>query len=310
MKGREKVSRSRSGAWPNSVPAVFGSSRAEDLRTRTRTVSGRDELGDRDRGVVAFGAGAAGRSEWRAARRDRRRRRLRRTASSLERRRRHVQCGHRSRVPARAGARATGRIRLRRGGSLRYNRFEMADPARGRATYDDLLRVPDHLVAEIIGGELVTSPRPAPAHARAASSLGGELYGPFDRGKNGPGGWGILDEPELHLHGDVLVPDLASWRRERTPELPDAAAFELAPDWACEVLSPSTAARDRADKVPIYLRERVSYVWLVDPLNQTLEAFKFDTTGYRLLGTWCGSAVVQVEPFAALELDLSALWSR
>jgi Uma2 family endonuclease len=94
------------------------------------------------------------------------------------------------------------------------------------------------------------------------------------------------------------------------PELPDAAAFELAPDWVCEVLSPSTAARDRADKVPIYLREGVAQFWLVDPSNQTLEAFKLDGTAYRLLGTWRGDAAVRVEPFAALELDLSALWSK
>ena len=185
----------------------------------------------------------------------------------------------------------------------------MADPARRRATYEELLAVPEHLVAEIINGELVTSPRPAPRHARAASSLGGELHGPFDRGRNGPGGWIKLDEPELHLHGDVLVPDLAGWRRERMPELPEAAAFELAPDWACEVLSPATAARDRADKVPIYLREGVSYVWLVDPLNQTLEALRLESGAYRLIGTWRGSAVVRVEPFDALALELSALWS-
>src|SRR5450432_475118 len=186
----------------------------------------------------------------------------------------------------------------------------MADPARRRATYDDLRAVPAHLVAEILNGELYASPRPSPPHARAASSLGGELYGPFDRGKGGPGGWILLDEPELHLQGHVLVPDLAGWRRERMPELPDAAAFELGPDWVCEVLSPSTAATDRADKVPIYLREGVSYVWLVDPLNQTLETFNLDGTSYRLLGTWRGNASVRVEPFAALELDLSALWSR
>ena len=84
--------------------------------------------------------------------------------------------------------------------------------------------------------------------------------------RGGPGGWILLDEPELHLHGDVLVPDLAGWRRERMPELPDAAAFELAPDWICEVLSPSTAASDRAEKMPIYARERVAHVWLVDPI--------------------------------------------
>ena len=186
----------------------------------------------------------------------------------------------------------------------------MANPARRRATYQDLRAVPEHLVAEIINGELVTRPRPAALHTRAASSLGGELYNPFDRGKGGPGGWIILDEPELHLHGDVLVPDLAAWRRERMPELPEAAAFELAPDCVCEVLSPSTAPIDRADKMPIYLREGVSYIWLVDPTPQTLEAFRLDSSSYRLLGVWRGAVSIRVEPFDELELELAALWSR
>jgi Uma2 family endonuclease len=186
----------------------------------------------------------------------------------------------------------------------------MATVAHRRATYDDLLAAPDHLIAEIINGELVTSPRPASPHSRAASSLGGELYGPFDRGRGCPGGWISLDKPELHLHGDVLVPDLAGWRRERMPEMPEAAAFELAPDWVCEVLSPSTAAIDRADKVPIYQREAVAFVWLVDPKTQTLEAFKLEAGGYRLLGTWRAAARIRPEPFEALEVELSALWSR
>jgi hypothetical protein len=114
--------------------------------------------------------------------------------------------------------------------------WPMADPAKRRATYEDLLAVPEHLVAEILNGELVTQPRPAAPHAHATSSLGGELYGPFTRGKGGPGGWVILFEPELHLQGHVLVPDLAGWRRERMPEVPDTAAIELAPDWICEIL--------------------------------------------------------------------------
>jgi Uma2 family endonuclease len=186
----------------------------------------------------------------------------------------------------------------------------MADPAKRRATYEDLLSVPEHLVAEIIHGELVTHPRPASPHARAPSRLGALLDGPFDRGKGGPGGWVILDEPELHLHGHVLVPDLAGWRRERMPELPDAAAFELAPDWICEVLSPSTAAADRADKMPIYAMEQVSHVWLVDPIAQTLEVLRLDGETYRLVQTSRSDAVVHVEPFAALELELASLWAR
>src|ERR1700690_1278142 len=147
----------------------------------------------------------------------------------------------------------------------------MGDPAKRRATYEDLLAVPDRRVAEIIDGVLVTMPRPAALHAWASSSLGGELHGPFMRGRGGPGGWILLDEPELHLHGDVLVPDLAGWRRERMPELPDAPAFELAPDWVCEVLSPSTAATDRAQKMPIYAREGVGHAWLVGPIARTPE---------------------------------------
>lgn len=180
----------------------------------------------------------------------------------------------------------------------------------GRATYEDLLRVPAHLVAEIINGELVTSPRPASLHALAASSIGGELYGPFHRGRGGPGGWVILDEPELHLNAHVLVPDLAGWRRARMPQVPDASAFELAPDWVCEVLSPSTAVIDRVQKVPVYAQAGVGHVWLVDPVLQTVEALRLEAGGYRLLGTWTGDAKVRVEPFEALELELSALWSK
>lgn len=186
----------------------------------------------------------------------------------------------------------------------------MADPAKRRATYDDLRVVPSTRVAEIVHGELISSPRPAVPHARAASMLGGELSGPFDRGKGGPGGWILLDEPELHLHGDVSVPDVAGWRRERMPCLPmQAAAFELPPDWVCEVLSPSTAPVDRADKVPIYARENVTQLWLVDPLLHTLEFFRLDGDTYRAMTTFRGDATVRAEPFDAIELELSALWS-
>lgn len=186
----------------------------------------------------------------------------------------------------------------------------MGDPAKRRATYDDLLAVPETMIAEIISGVLVTQPRPASLHTRASSRLGMELGGPFDRGKGGPGGWILLDEPELHLHGDILVPDLAGWRRERMPELPDATAFELAPDWICEVLSPSTAATDRAEKMPICARERVAHMWLVDPIARTLEACRLESGHWVLLGTWRDNAKLRVEPFEAVELELAGLWAK
>ena len=176
------------------------------------------------------------------------------------------------------------------------------------ATYDDLIEVPDHLVAEIIDGELHTSPRPSPRHADASSGLGGALRGPFDRGRGGPGGWRILDEPELHLGHDVLVPDLAGWRRERLPTLPDEAYFSLAPDWVCEVLSPSTVALDRTRKLTVYAREQVPYAWLVDPMAFTIEVLHLDAGRWVILTTCAGNDAVSLPPFDALPLDLTLLW--
>jgi Uma2 family endonuclease len=186
----------------------------------------------------------------------------------------------------------------------------MASPLKRRATYDDLLQVPPNRVAEIVDGELHVSPRPASRHALASSRLGSELGPPFDRGRGGPGGWWILDEPELHLGGDVLVPDLAGWRRERMPEFPDTPAFTLAPDWVCEVVSPNTERLDRARKMPVYARENVSHLWLVNPVARTLEAYRLAEGRWLLLATHEGAARVRAEPFDAVELDLTSLWGE
>ena len=187
-----------------------------------------------------------------------------------------------------------------------------AFPARKRATYEEVQNAPEHLVAEILDGTLYTHPRPSMPHSLAGSALGEELGPPFKRGRGGPGGWMILDEPELHLghEPDILVPDLGGWRRERLPEVPLSAYLTLAPDWACEVISPSTEDIDRAEKMPIYARERVTHLWLVDPLVKTLEVFRLDGDSYRVVHTWRGNARVRAEPFDAIELDLSILWAR
>lgn len=185
----------------------------------------------------------------------------------------------------------------------------MVKPRR-RATYDDILALPEHVIGEILDGELVVSPRPAPTHAWAASSLLSDVMGSFGRSGGGPGGWWILFEPELHLHEDVLVPDVAGWRRERMPELPKTPAIELAPNWLCEVLSASTARYDRSGKLRIYEREKVAHVWLVDPANRTLEVFTLD--GERLVASavFGGGDKARVEPFAEVELDLSHWWAE
>lgn len=188
----------------------------------------------------------------------------------------------------------------------------MSRPASARrpATYEDLLAVPDHLVAEIVDGELYTSPRPALPHAVATSGLGGDLIGPFDRGRGGPGGWWILDEPELHLGADVLVPDLASWRRGRLPEMPREAYLALAPDWVCETISPSTESLDRGKKLRVYARERIGHLWLVNPLSETLEVYRLEQERWLLLETHTGDVAARIEPFDAIELELWRLWGR
>ena len=178
-------------------------------------------------------------------------------------------------------------------------------PLKTGATYDDLREVPDNFVAEMFDGELYAMPRPAVPHARAASVLGVKLGGPFD---SGPGGWVILDEPELHFGNDVLVPDLAGWRRERVPTLPADAYLTLAPDWICEVLSASTETLDRGKKLRIYAREGVAHAWLLDPLRQTLEVLRLESARWIEVAAHEGRTGVRAAPFDAIELELGALW--
>lgn len=179
------------------------------------------------------------------------------------------------------------------------------------ATYDDLRRLPDHVVGEIIDGELVTSPRPAVRHAAASSSLHSGLYGQFDRrGGGSPGGWVFLFEPELHVAEQVLVPDIAGWRHERMPILPDAPFIDLAPDWICEVLSPSTMAVDRTRKVHHYARAGVGHVWLLDPDPRTLEVLRLEGGAWRLVTSVAGDVKVAAEPFEAVPVDLGRVWAR
>lgn len=188
-------------------------------------------------------------------------------------------------------------------------RFILREMARKPASYADIEALPPQFVGEIIGDELFVSPRPATPHARAGTSLGAQLVTPFDEGVNGPGGWVILIEPELHFKSEVLVPDLAAWRRERMPVLPHVVGIELAPDWVCEVLSPSTSRLDRTRKLPVYAREGVEHVWLIDALAKTLETYQRDGAEYRLTAT-LADPLVRAEPFDAVELRLGSLWAR
>jgi Uma2 family endonuclease len=185
---------------------------------------------------------------------------------------------------------------------------EIVATSRRPASYQDILDAPPHMVAELVRGALHLHPRPSSRHAYSSSSLGITLGNPFHHGRGGPGGWWIIDEPELHLGADVLVPDLAGWRRARMPDFPDAAWFDLAPDWACEVLSPGTRRLDLTEKREIYRTSGVGHLWLVDPKARTLEAFERREGIWVLLAACKEDDEIRVPPFEAVTFSLSALW--
>lgn len=183
-----------------------------------------------------------------------------------------------------------------------------APPSRRAATYADVLAAPPHMVAELIDGALHVQPRPASPHAFAAIALSDEISGPFRKGRGGPGGWWILGEPEVHFGEQILVPDLAGWRRDRMPVFPREAFFTVAPDWACEILSPSTRRLDLGRKREVYAEHGVSHLWMVDPDARTLEVFTLTPDGWLLVATLDGDAPVAQPPFDAVTFPLGALW--
>ncbi len=186
----------------------------------------------------------------------------------------------------------------------------MSEPAGKIATYDDLYSIPENMTGEIIDGELIVTPRPSRRHVHATAGLGYDLGPPYQYGRGGgPGGWVIYDEPEIHFdERNIIVPDLAGWRKERLTTLPEDHRFVVTPDWVCEVLSPSTARRDRISKMRIFVQYKVPYVWLIDPILMTMEIYKIESDGRMALDAFEGSQKVRAEPFQEIEIDLSDLW--
>jgi Uma2 family endonuclease len=185
----------------------------------------------------------------------------------------------------------------------------LSDPARQPATYEDLLALPNHVVGQLIAGELIVTPRPSRRHSKAAAALSGELIPPFDFGRGGPGGWVILLEPEVRLGEHVVVPDLAGWRRERFPVSEEHNWISEVPDWVCEILSPNTVRVDRITKMPLYGEHGVRHVWIVDPISRTLEVFGLQPSGAWLtLALHAEDETVRAEPFREAEIKLSNFW--
>lgn len=176
------------------------------------------------------------------------------------------------------------------------------------ATYADIEALPPHVVGEIIFGSLETHPRPARRHSMAATRLGGIIGHSFDFGDSGPGGWIFIAEPELHLGPHVLVPDVAGWKAERFTETDEGPWYEVAPDWICEILSPSTAKKDRGDKMRIYATYQVAHLWLLDPKDRLLEVFQRQDSNWLRTHSFADTEDVQAPPFDAITFSLGRLW--
>lgn len=181
-------------------------------------------------------------------------------------------------------------------------------PRKRLATYADIEALPEHKVSEIVDGELFVSPRPATHLALAKAGVGGLLIAKFGFADGGPGGWWMLFEPEVHLEGNVVVPDLAGWRRDRLPTIPDEAYFVLAPDFVCELVSPTTGRLDRARKVPLYARQGVEFVWLVDADQRTVEVLHLVDGHYQIVQVSSEDQIMRAPPFEVADLPLSRLW--
>jgi Uma2 family endonuclease len=185
----------------------------------------------------------------------------------------------------------------------------MSETAKRKATYGELFDIPDNMTGEIIDGDLIVTPRPSPEHAMASSYLGAEVIPPYCHGRGGgPGGWVILAEPEIKLGENIMVPDLAGWRKERFARSKETNWISVAPDWICEVLSPGTLRNDRVKKMTLYGRHGVEHFWLLEPIARTLEVFRLESGRWVLLDAFSEDDKVRAEPFQAIEIDLSVLW--
>ena len=188
----------------------------------------------------------------------------------------------------------------------------MGKAAKRLATYEDVLNAPPHKVAEIIDDELILSPRPAGPHSSAESTLMEELGPPFARGRGGPGGWIILFEPELHLGSNVLVPDLAGWRRETMSAIAKTPAyFTSVPTGSARCCRRPPSGSIAAPKSGCTPRPASSQAWLINPLQHTLEVLRLSVRDARPVDVarrFQDEASVRADPFAAIELELAALW--
>jgi Uma2 family endonuclease len=185
----------------------------------------------------------------------------------------------------------------------------MVDPVRKPPTRADLDALPAHIKGEIIEGVLYTMTRPRGRHQRTTLAIGSELRGPFDEGRDGPGGWWIIPEPGIELpNTPEISPDLAGWRRTRLPDIPEDAPITVVPDWVCEILSPTTRRHDLLVKKPYYASVGVPHHWLIDLPARTLLVYRLESGRWVELGVYSEQRDARIVPFEEVTLDIARWW--
>jgi Uma2 family endonuclease len=185
----------------------------------------------------------------------------------------------------------------------------VSESAKRLATYEDLLALPEHVRAEIVGGEIVVSPSPTPVHQSVVGEIYAELRGPFQRGRGGPGGWWLILDVDVRfgVH-DIYRPDVSGWRRENVPHFPTERPVVNRPDWICEGLSPRTAVIDQRDKRAVYASSGVPFYWVVEPTNRTLTVLRLSTEGYVVETVVGDRGSARLRPFDDFEIELEAIF--
>ena len=183
-------------------------------------------------------------------------------------------------------------------------------PSRKPPTLADLDALPPGIVGEIIEGVLYTMTKPRMRHQRTGTGIGGDLRGPFDLGRGGPGGWWIVAEPGIELPNDTkeISPDVAGWRRERMPEMPGDEPIRIVPDWVCEILSKTTRRHDQLVKMPYYAKVGVTYAWVVDLDARVLTAYRLEGGAWRVIGAYSDETEARIEPFDVVPLHVADWW--
>jgi Uma2 family endonuclease len=183
-------------------------------------------------------------------------------------------------------------------------------PSARPPTLADLDALPPGIVGEIIEGVLYTMTKPRARHQRTSTGISGDLCGPFDLGRGGPGGWWIISVPGIELPNDTkeISPDVAGWRRERMPELPVDEPISVVPEWVCEILSPTTRRHDLLRKQPYYAKVGVPFLWLVDLEARVLTAYRLERDAWQVIGTYSEETEVRIPPFDAVPLRVTDWW--